>query len=349
MTRWYFMAVVVCGLAGAARADEVLLTDGSKIVGQVEQLADGKIKVMTQFAGELTIDASKVQSITTAKPMAVQLKDGERVIGNLSVTPEGMQQVVRANATTMPVPVPQVTNIWAPEQDSPEVAALKAKVNAKLWSFHAEVGLDGQTGNSEIINFNARAHAIYQTDADMMRLYVLGRYSRNNGVGSAQQELGGIDLEHNFAHSNWFAFGNVELENNRYTDVALRTSIAGGAGYHIVRDEDLTFDVRGGPGFEHDSYYNGAPSKDTAIAELGEFLHWKAEPWISFEHNIVYYPTLRELSDYRIVMENGAVIPISKDKMWNLHLGVRNEYVSQPVLNFKRLDTFYFLNLGVDF
>ena len=349
MKRCCVIALIVLGSTWIARADEVLLTDGSRIVGQVEQLADGKIKIVTDFAGELTIDAAKIKSIATSKPMAVQLKNGERLIGNLSVAPGGEQQISRVSAATQPVPASQVAAIWSPEQDSPELVALKAKVYAKLWSFHAEAGLDGQTGNSEIINFNARANATYKTDMDMLRFYLLGHYARSNGVGSAQQELGGIDFEHDFIPSNWFAWGNLELENNRYADLLLRTSVAAGAGYYFVKEEDLTFKVRGGPGFEHDSYYGGAPAKDTAILELGEFLHWQAAPWVSFEHSIVYYPTLRQLSDYRAVMENGAVIPITRDKAWSIHLGARNEYTSQPVGNFKRLDTFYYINLGLDF
>jgi putative salt-induced outer membrane protein YdiY len=336
-------------MVSMARADEVWLTDGSKIVGQVEQLADGKIQVMTAFAGELTIDAANVKNIVTAKPMAVQTKDGERVIGNLSVAPGGQQQVERANAAAQPVATSQMADIWSPEKDSPELAALKAKVYAKLWSFHAEAGLNGQDGNTELVNFNADVSATYKTDYDRLRFYNLDRYAKSNGVDSAQQILGGIDFEHDFLPTNWFAFGNLELENNRFRDLALRTSIVGGAGYIFVNDKDLSFKVRGGPGFEHDSYLGGVPSKDTAIMELGEFLKWQAEPWIAFEHSIQYYPTFHELSDYRVVMINGLVIPISRDKMWGIHAGVRNEYVSQPPLNFKRLDTFYFLNLSADF
>ena len=51
--------------AAAALGGVVTTSDGSRIVGTVEQVADGKLVVLTEIAGRLEIDASKVTGIST--------------------------------------------------------------------------------------------------------------------------------------------------------------------------------------------------------------------------------------------------------------------------------------------
>ena len=280
--------------------------------------------------------------------MTVQYKSGERLIGPLTYTPEHGEGVTRSGAEPSRVDMGQVTAIYPSDEESPEVVALKTKLNAKVWSFHVDLGILGQTGNSEIFGINGHAEAKYKTDVDTLRFYSLGRFSHENGKDTSRDVIGGIDFEHRFT-KRFFAFGHGELENDPFQDLSLRAFVTGGLGYYVIKEPNIEWKVRGGPGYEHDSYYGDTPDKDSAIMELGEFLDWKIVPWLHFVHDIDYFPTFNSLNDYRVVMENAIEVPISKDEAWKLKLGVRNQYVSEPADDTDRLDTWYFLNLGMDF
>jgi hypothetical protein len=74
------MAVLVA-LAVCASADVVTLTDGSRVLGTVQRLQDGKLIMETQFAGTLEIDASLIETIATDAPVNVGVDTGDRLVG----------------------------------------------------------------------------------------------------------------------------------------------------------------------------------------------------------------------------------------------------------------------------
>src|SRR5512134_796935 len=51
-----------------------------------------------------------------------------------------------------------------------------------------------------------------------------------------------------------FVFGKLGLEADRLIQLSLRTSLASGAGYHLVQTPDTTFDVFGGLAYITDKY-----------------------------------------------------------------------------------------------
>ena len=165
----------------AVFADEVHLADGSKIVGTVTRIAGGKVTIKTEFAGDLTIDAAKIKGISTNEPLNVQLETGDRAVAKLQYdAAAGTQSVQGEVVGNKPVELKQVTSSWPTGQEDPEIIAQRAK-----WKIRLDLGLNGQSGNSEIINFNGGLTIKREAPGDRLTLYGLGRYSRDNGVRSA--------------------------------------------------------------------------------------------------------------------------------------------------------------------
>ena len=71
------LLVAACPLMG----DEVLLTNGTKLIGNVEELSKGLLTMETDFAGRLQINISKLVGITADRKLTVALKAGERATG----------------------------------------------------------------------------------------------------------------------------------------------------------------------------------------------------------------------------------------------------------------------------
>jgi putative salt-induced outer membrane protein YdiY len=56
--------------------DVIILKNGSKILGTVTSARDGSIVVSTDFAGDISIDSSEVESVRTFGSLVVQMADG---------------------------------------------------------------------------------------------------------------------------------------------------------------------------------------------------------------------------------------------------------------------------------
>ena len=87
MRRPGLMAVGIwLSAAGLAPADTVHTTDGSRFVGTIEQMSDGKLVMVTEIAGRLVIDSSKIVAIATDGPINVEFASGDRLVGTVEVS-----------------------------------------------------------------------------------------------------------------------------------------------------------------------------------------------------------------------------------------------------------------------
>src|SRR5204863_3137783 len=100
-----------------ARADEVTLTDGNKLIGKIGNIAGGKMKFTSDSLGDLTIDMAKVTSYKTDAPAAVQVKrDGakpEKISGKITA---GDASSVTVEGKSAPLPMDTVKQINPPAQ-----------------------------------------------------------------------------------------------------------------------------------------------------------------------------------------------------------------------------------------
>jgi hypothetical protein len=75
----------------AIALDEILLKNGSRILGTVTSARDGVVVIETDFAGTLTIDSATVEAMQTKGSMVLQLADGNIIRDQpILVKQEGM-------------------------------------------------------------------------------------------------------------------------------------------------------------------------------------------------------------------------------------------------------------------
>ncbi len=346
--KWAWMPAVLAMAVSVsvAGADEVSLKDGSKLVGEVVSVEGGAMKVKTDFAGELTIPMDKVAGVTTARPMKVQLPSGEILLGPMSS--DGTSQSVVSKALGKQTVEPgSIAAVWAEGLPSPAERKLAADAKAAVgkWTITAEIGANGQTGNTERIAGHGLIEAMFKTPREQLKLYSSARYGKEEGITSVKEFIGGTDLQVNVT-DRWFAFGKAEVENDIFENIDLRFTAAGGMGYQIIKQDTQTLQVRGGPGIQYESYRDGT-NEFAAIAELAVMYHVDIAPWLSFDHTTTYYPTFEGINDYRIVMSNAAAIPLDSEKIWKLKFGVRTDYNSIVSAGTDRMDNYYFSALSV--
>ncbi len=343
--------LVALGFGRVALADVVHLANGSQLVGTVEGVSDGKLKIKTDYAGTFDVDMKTVKGISTDQPVNVRTKDGEVKVGKLAFDPANGQTSVAAQAeggVARPVALGDLADSWTQTGKAPDLlAAEKAAEAAKpKWTVRAELGLNGQTGNKERFALNGGLSAKRTSQDDRFTIFANGNYAIEDGERTADEVLGGARYEYDLS-DRWFVYTGINLEYDQFEDLDLRVQFLAGFGYFIIKQEKQTLKARGGAGFQHESFGNGT-NTDQGIAELGVEYDVDINEYLHFAHRTTYYPAFEELNDYRIVMENAVELPISKEDGWKLRAGVRNEFDDQPVAGIDRLDTFYFMNIAWD-
>jgi len=340
--------------ASAAQADEVFLDDGSRIVGKVKSMVSGKLTVETAFAGTLDIDVKHVKGVNSDEKLIVALESGDRASGALEYDPQSGQKVKGTAFGDVPVKLASVTAIGDGSKAlaSADVAAVHAEYEeemAKLkkhepkWTAKAEVGLNGQTGNKEVTNFNGRVEARRKTDVERLLMYAQGRFSREDGERSANEIIGGIEMEFDL-DEKWFAFGKAAMEFDEFEHLDLRSTVTAGLGRFFWEKDDEYLKGLLGAGYRHESFDNGV-SQDEGILELTVDFRKELADWLTLTHKTTYQPGLNDLADYRVMSETAGEIPLADSRAWYLRVGMRNEYDAAPQPGVKRLDTYYFLNL----
>jgi len=342
-----FAVITVSLAAGSclALADVVVLKDGSILIGQVQVWTQGKMVVETDFNDHLEIDVTKIRGITTQGPRSVQLTSGDRAVGILNFTPDGGQTISAEALGNITFELDRVSAIWAAGEESPDVIAPRNK-RANVWSARIELGLNGQTGNTEQLAINGRAEIRRTTDTDRFLIYGQGRFSQENGTDTVKEVLGGMTLEVD-VNEDWFTFVTTELEFDKFENLDLRATVTGGVGYFAIREADEELKLRAGIGFQHESFNTGI-STEGAVANLGWDYRREVSPWVLFTHSVTIFPTFEDIGDFRVVMDNAAEFPLNGGKDWRLRVGLRHNYDAMPQPGIDRLDTYYYVNVARD-
>src|SRR5690606_14320056 len=83
------------------------------------------------------------------------------------------------------------------EEHAAQMKALEEELDKhrKVWTARLELGVTGKTGNTESLSMVGRAEARRTTDFDRLLLYMQGHYAKQDGERSANEFLGGANLE----------------------------------------------------------------------------------------------------------------------------------------------------------
>lgn len=352
---WLLSFPALCCLAlvpPAGVADYVQTTDGSRIVGTVMRLADGKLVITTEFAGEVKIEIAQVVTVATEGAFSVELAGGDRLVGPLQATSEAQKSVVSSTVGEVEIAWDQVTYAWPEGEESPELQAVRAEAGAETarykpkWSATLEAGVTRKEGNTDSLEARGKFVVRRKTADDLLKFYAAADYSEINEARNRNEYLGGVFYESNITERwNWYARG--ELEYDEFEGIDLRATAAAGMGYYWLKESDHEFKTRAGAGYRHEAYASGFTS-DAAILDLGYDYRLDLRTWAQFTHELTYSPDVEETADYRLVVDTAVAIPLANSDAWKLKLGVMNEYNSRPQPGIDRLDNTYYANIVLE-
>lgn len=339
-------------LASAVTADVIVTKDGSTINGKIIEIDDGKLKIKTEFVGELLIDKTQIVSIKTEEPIYLMLEDGTTYVGSVSGdTSSGL--AIDSKNGALSADFADVTEVWQPGTKSPSDMRAAAELESlqRKWSYEASFDLAGKSGNKDSTYLGTSLRATLKGKEDTLRFFARANFEDTDGVKSADDARAGVSYANNFADDyNWYV--RSEFGYDAIKDIEQFFTAAAGFGYTFYDDDTRFLGVRAGLGYLYESYddvlQNGVyvPREETSAASLDFGAeHRQDYKWGSWNTYATYTPTIEDFGNFRFILDSSVDLPLKIEK-WSLRAGVNFNYDSEAAeSDLKELDTTYYLRM----
>ena len=207
------VALAAGALAGSAiAADEIVLKNGSRILGTVTGVRDGVVTVDTEFAGTLKVKQDQVESLSSGEPIVLKLADGT-VVEESSLRVEGETLLLAADSApvaTYPLAELAITN--------PQPWELG---QGYRWTGQVSLALEMQRGNTDTDELDYGIESIWRSLEDRYTLRFDGEDDEANGIKNAENwtALGKYDR---FLEGPLYWGVNASSEHDKFSDLDLR-------------------------------------------------------------------------------------------------------------------------------
>jgi YD repeat-containing protein len=354
-------------LCPALFADQVSLKNGDRLTGTIVK-SDAKTLVLkTEAAGDVTIQWSAIDAITSTQPLHVGLAGGQMVVGPVT-TKDGQIQVTTQTAGVVTASKDSVQVIRSDSDQAAYDAAIERLQHPHLgdfWSGTLDTGLSLTRGNSATLSYNLAGKAVRQTDRDKIKVYTSAVYGKNDTTSPseviAHQITGGVRADINF-QPRWFGFAATDFNFNALQNLDLQNVIDGGIGGHVIKTKNTQFDVFGGAGYNQEFFgsytlpnptpppatvINPAVTQRNAEANVGEEFDAKLGSRSTFSETFNYFPNLSGPSGYRYTFNTVLSTAISKWLGWQISLN--DNFISNPPTGIKGNDLLLATGLRLTF
>jgi putative salt-induced outer membrane protein YdiY len=295
----------------------------------------------SELAGTLTIDMSNVQTFSSDTPIEVHLSDGTVLQETVSKSKPGQFSVAgKDTSKAQELDIAAIASINPPEEP-------KAK-----WSGNLSIGATSTHGNTKTESISVGFKIGRRTEKDRTQL------SADYGRGETEDPVTGIkttteDWLRTKAKYDYFfskkLYGYLDGRYGKDSIALLDRRIIGGvgAGYQWIESERSKFSTEAGAAWVYEKYDNLVGSTDTISGQFGYNLEETLLENVKLLHDLTYYPSLEELSDY--LLGATAEVRANFTKTMFVNFKIIFNYDATPALGKQGTDTKYILGVGIDF
>jgi putative salt-induced outer membrane protein YdiY len=239
------LSAVICLAGSAVTADELLMKDGSRLMGKIVKEDGGVINFETSYAGTIKVKWTEVNEVIADEPITVLLKNREtREATNAKITEAGVVLTDESGAT---------------ETISPsEIAYVNPEPwrvgKGMKWSGNLNVDLNYERGNTDKDEYAGDGEMTFRWRDD--RLKFSGDIDRetNNDVLTDDDWRFNSRYDH-FLDEKLFYGGALGLEHDRFADLQRRTIVGPLMGYEFYESTAMNLNVAGGPMYVNEEFY----------------------------------------------------------------------------------------------
>lgn len=306
--------LLVCFVFNVANAAEVLLRDGSVVIGTILGLQDSEdLIVDTEHMDEVTIEWDAVESIRGTQVIEVELFNGQRLFGQIMLDDKGLSIV--GDDTTVTLPRDRIFAI--------------AEVNESFWeglNVYTDVGMNLVRGNNEVTQLSLGAGIGYdgrdfETSVDATTII---------NEQTEGQDLRRVTLTGTYTYRlprNWQATGLMQFESDDQQGLNLRALYGGAIGNRVYNQRRMRIDLYGGLVVNHEEFED-QPSTDSLEGLLGAAYRLRSARGIDIDASLSVLPSLEQSDRLRMQFDGSLSIDLFADL--DFKLTVYDRYDSQP-------------------
>ncbi len=338
--------VITIGLVANLFADQITLKNGDRVTGTIVKSDGKKLTVKTESMGEVNIDWSAVETVSSSERLHIGLKNGQQLEGPIATVDGNVQ--VQTPSGPVTAPRQDVTSM----RNSAEQALYEKSLHPGLlesWTGGANIGFALTRGNSQTKNLALSFTAARATSHDKLGLYANSVYATNDAPGAvppttANAVLAGIRYDRDFT-KRLFGFVGADFATDALQSLDLRTVLGGGLGFHAIKSDITTLDLLGGLNYTRENYATFA--RNFPAATIGEELSRKLRGSTTLTQHLMFFPDLKNTGEYRTRFDLGTVTKISKWLGWQNAFG--DIYVTNPPAGKKKNDVLFTTGLNISF
>lgn len=222
--------------------DWVQLTSNEWLKGEIKAMYQESLEFDSDKLDLLTIDWEDVNILRGYKESSVNIDGYGAVRGVLEITGDEVKVINSEETNTFDR---SLLISFAPSGER----------EADLWTIKVTLGLDIKQGNTDQLDYTAKANAKRRTSNTRFILDYIGNISKTDGGGgdSFIETINNHRLSANFDYykTRYFFYNPVfaELFKDSFLNIKLRQTVGTGLGYTLIDDGITEFSISGGPAF----------------------------------------------------------------------------------------------------
>ncbi|MEM1156023.1 MAG: DUF481 domain-containing protein, partial [Pseudomonadota bacterium] len=229
----------------ATELDEIVLKDGSRILGTVTGARDGAVDIDTDFAGTLSIELEKIASLQTRNPVVMQLAD-QTVVEDQTLRIE--ESLLMLNTETLPSQMYSASDLLVVNPEPWELGL------GYKWTGAASIAMSAQRGNTDTDELDYNFESIWRSDDDRYTVRYNGENDTSNGERTVKKWFAQGKYDY-FFDGPLYAGLQVSAEHDKFTDLDLRYVIGPYIGRQFYEEPVFTFSGELGASYVNENFF----------------------------------------------------------------------------------------------
>lgn len=225
-----FTVLFTFGIAGYA--DELLMKNGSRLVGTLVSASQSELIFDTPFAGEITIKQGNIDVVVTDEDVTLMMQDG-RVFRRKRIETRDQEMLMNADDQ-----LPVIFDVADIKLVNPEPWMLG---DGYKWFGHINAGLASERGNTDTDELDMDFDTIWRSLED--RFTIRGNWEIDATDGTKSKNLWKLQNKYDRFSlddtDNYYGF-QVALEHDEFADLNLRTTTGPYIGRQYFETQLLT-------------------------------------------------------------------------------------------------------------
>jgi len=328
------VALMLLAVAPLA-ADELLMKDGSRLLGKVLKQQDGTLDFETTYAGTIKVKWEEVSELHADKPVRIML-DNEELYETTDITQADGAAVVTAVTDGTAVSV------------EPDAIAF---INPEPWRYgvghrftgRANLALKSQRGNTVSDEIDMDGELGWRWKDDRVTAY--GQLEKDSSFGETTAQNWLLTGKYDHFQTERFYYGaNTGFEHDEFADLHLRSKIGPHVGYQFFERPTLNLSTDIGVTYVDEDFIDAQDDDYMALSWLVSYDWFIIPDHIQFYHRHNGLLSMQEVGDLVINSWTGFRFPLYLGIVASIEAEVNYDGGVPPDVDSK--DTTYRAKLG---